>query len=270
MPKFAANLSWLFTELDFMDRFAAAAGAGFKGVECLFPYDYAAADVASQLTEHGLEQALINASPGDWQGGERGLGCLPGRQDDFRAAIDQAVDYANRIGCRRVHVMAGLAPGDVSPAELQAIYTENLSVAADLGGAAGIRVLIEPINTVDMPGYFLSFPDQAAAIMADVASPHLAMQFDIYHAGMQGLDIAGQINRHLSLIGHFQIAGLPGRGEPIGGDIDCPALFQLIDGLGYDGWIGCEYRPRGSTEEGLAWARDYGIGHPTLLSHSSH
>lgn len=259
MPKFAANLSWLFTELDFMDRFAAAATAGFKGVECLFPYDHAANEIAAKLADHDLTQALINAPPGDWGGGERGLGCLPDRRQEFRSGMEKAVDYAVAIGCRRIHAMAGNTPDGIDPDELHAVYTDNLSFAAGLAGKAGIRLMIEPINRVDMPDYYLSRPDQAAAIIADVASPHLGLQFDIYHAGMEGLDIAGQIKQHFPIIGHFQVAGIPGRGEPVGGDVDYPALYHLIDELGYDGWIGCEYRPRGTTEDGLEWARDYGV-----------
>jgi len=262
MPKFAANLSWLFTNLDFKDRFAAAAGAGFTGVECLFPYDHAAAEVAELLHANGLEQVLINAPPGDWDSGERGIGCLPGRHDDFRRSVEQALAYAKRIECPRIHVMAGAVPDGVDPKKMQDQFIENLSFAADICGRAGVRVLIEPINTVDMPGYFLCHPDQAVAIIDEVASPHLALQFDIYHVAMMGLDIARHIKRHLPRVAHFQIAGMPGRNEPVGGDIDYPALFDLIDGLEYDGWVGCEYRPRESTLDGLGWLRDQGVKPP--------
>ncbi len=259
MPKLAANLSWLFTELDYMDRFAAAAGAGFKGVECLFPYDHGAAHVAARLADHGLEQVLINAPPGDWEGGERGLGCLPGCSDDFRASMEKAVEYAVKIGCPRIHAMAGIAPVDADPAILQGVFAKNLALAADLCGQAGITVMIEPINRTDMPGYFLSHPDQAAALIAEVASPHLGLQFDIYHAAMMGLDIAGHLKSHFAVIGHIQVAGFPGRGEPVAGDVDYPGVFDMIDGLGYSGWIGCEYRPLGTTLAGLSWAQSYGI-----------
>jgi len=265
MPKFAANLSWLFTELDFMDRFAAAAAAGFKGVECLFPYGHAAADIAAQLAHNELQQVLINAPPGDWDAGERGLGCLPGRRDDFRTAMERALDYATGIGCTRIHVMAGIAPTGADSAQLQDVLAENLAVAADLCRGTGVRVMIEPINTADMPGYFLSSPDRAAALIEAVASPHLKLQFDIYHAAMAGLDIAGQIKRHFPVIGHFQVAGMPGRGEPVEGDIEYPALFDLIDGLGYVGWIGCEYRPTGKTTNGFGWAVNYGIRSPARI-----
>ena len=248
MLKFAANLSWLFTELDFGDRFAAAAGAGFGG-----------ADVAERLTENSLELVLINAPPGDWGAGERGMGCLPGHRDEFRAALLMALDYASQTGCKRIHVMAGITPPDTDPAELQEIFTENLAVAAKMCGEAGVRVMIEPINSTDMPGYYLSSPDQAAALIDAVASPHLGLQFDVYHAAMSGLDIVSQIKSHFSVIGHFQIAGQPGRNEPVDCNIDYPALFDLIDGLGYEDWIGCEYRPAGKTKDGLGWARDYGI-----------
>jgi len=265
MPKFAANLSWLFTDLDFMDRFAAAAAAGFRGVECLFPYEYAAADIAAQLAHNGLRQVLINAPPGDWDAGERGLGCLPGRRDDFRAAMERALDYATGIGCTRIHVMAGITPSGADSAQVRDVFAENLAVAADLCRDTGVWVMIEPINKTDMPGYFLSSPDRAAALIDAVASPHLKLQFDIYHAAMSGLDIAGQIKRHFPAIGHFQVAGMPGRGEPVGGDIDYPALFDLIDGLGYEDWIGCEYRPTGKTMDGLGWAGMYGIRSPARI-----
>ena len=265
MPKLAANISWLFTELDFTDRFTAAADVGFKAVECLFPYEYASADMATRLKDNGLEQALINAPPGNWQDGERGLGCLPGRAKDFRDSIEKAIDYAVKIDCKRIHAMAGIAPVDADPVELQGVFVENLTHAASLCGQAGVRVMIEPINTIDMPGYYLSHPEQAAAIIADVSSPYLGLQFDIYHAAMSGLDIAGQIKRHFPIIGHFQVAGMPGRGEPVDCDVNFSALFELIDGLGYSDWIGCEYRPVGTSEEGLGWAQDYGINSPARI-----
>ncbi len=261
MPNFAANLHWLFTELDFMDRFAAASIAGFKGVECLFPYDHVASDVAAKLADHGLSQALINAPPGDWVRGERGLGCLPDRQDEFRKGLKKSVCYAEAIGCKRIHAMAGIAPDGADPERLQDVFIDNLSFAAALAGETGIRVMIEPINRIDMPGYYLSRPDQAAVIIEAVASPHLRMQFDIYHVGMEGLDISGQIERHFPVIDHFQVARIPGRGEPIGGDVDYRALFGMIDELGFQGWIGCEYRPEGRTEDGLEWIQEYGFSY---------
>ena len=256
MPKLAANLSWLFSDLAFKDRFAAAASAGFKGVECLFPYEYPTGDLAALLDDHGLQQVLINAPPGDWERGERGLGCLPGRQDDFRAAIELAIDYAGALKCPRIHAMAGIAPRNDQSRD---ILLENLAVAAQLCGRAGIRLLIEPINGMDMPGYYLNTPDQAAVLIERVASPHLSLQFDIYHVAMAGLDLGEQIERHFSLIDHFQIAGKPGRKEPVNCDIDTTTLFRQIDGLGYDGRIGCEYN---QTRLGFSWARDYGIKNP--------
>jgi len=248
LPKFAANLSWLFRELDFPERFAAAAGAGFRGVECLFPYDHDASEVAGLLKAHGLEMVLVNAPPGDWGLGERGLGSVAGREDAFRESIETAVEYAGHIGCKRVHVMAGIG-GD------RGTFTGNLAFATEACGREGIKVLIEPINPVDMPGYFLNSPATALKIIEDVASPHLGLQLDIYHTRMMGLAPADIIAGNLRVIAHMQIAGLPDRNEP---DFDYAALFARIDDLGYDGWIGCEYRPRAGTLEGLGW-----LAHPS-------
>ncbi|MHA1598703.1 MAG: hydroxypyruvate isomerase family protein [Alphaproteobacteria bacterium] len=246
MPKFAANLSWLFTELDFSDRFAAAAGAGFRGVECLFPYEQDAGDVAGFLADNDLQMVLINAPAGDWQMGARGLGSLPGREDDFRASISHAIDYAGRIGCRRLHVMAGIGGR-------RETFVDNLRLATEVCAGEGIKLLIEPINPVDMPGYFLDSPAQALTVIDEVDSPHLGLQLDIYHTRMMGLDPAEVIVGNLGLVSHMQVAGLPARNEPDDADFDYQGLFKLIDNIGYDGWIGCEYRPRAATLEGLGW-----------------
>jgi len=256
VPKLSANLSWLFTEVDFAARFGAAAEAGFKAVECLFPYELKAAEVARRLAQHNLQMVLINAPPGDWQGGERGLGCLAGRQADFRRALDRAIDYALAIGCPNIHIMAG-----IGGAEATSLYVENLHVAARACAAAGVRGLIEPINPVDMPGYFLNRPEQAMDILQAVSSPHLGLQLDLYHVARLGLDPGHVIDGCLDAIAHFQIAGMAGRHEPEDDDdINARALFKKIDALGYDGWIGCEYRPRTTTVTGLDWAAPYLVG----------
>ncbi len=253
MPKLSANLSWLFTELDFEDRFQAAAHAGFRGVECLFPYATPAARVARLLEAGGLEMALINAPPGDWESGDRGLGAVDGRQGDFMDSIEAAVAYAGAVGCRRVHVMAGIG-GD------RAVFVDNLRIAADICGRAGIKALIEPLNEIDMPGYFLGSAAQAMEIIWDVGSPNLGLQLDLYHVHMWGGDGAAAIDDCAGQIGHVQIAGAPGRAEPDSGALDYGPLLERLDNTGYDGWIGCEYRPRDGTLAGLGWASAYGIG----------
>lgn len=252
MPNFAANISWLFTEIDFPERFQAAAEAGFEGVECLFPYDMTASDYAAHLRELGLQAVLINAPPGDWENGERGLAALAGREADFKESVLEAIEYAVAIACPRVHIMAGVGEGAD-----WTLYIDNLKWASKVCGDAGIQTLIEPINTFDMPGYFLSLPDQAAGIIAEVQSPHLALQLDVYHVACMGLDPATTIQQYSDIVGHFQIAGVPGRHEPDTGELDYPALFEVIDGLGYSGWVGCEYTPQTTTRAGLSWFKAY-------------
>jgi len=252
VPNFAANLNWLFTEVDFLERFSAAAQAGFKAVECLFPYDFYAAEVSSRLRDHGLEIALINAPPGDWSAGERGLGCLAERQGEFRDSVRLAIDYANAVGCPKVHIMAGLAG-----VEANNLFIENLHFAAEACAAAGLKGLIEPINNIDMPGYFLTSPDQALDILDSVGSPALGLQLDLYHVARMGFNPYQAFVTCLDSIGHIQIAGVPKRQEPDEGVIDFPALFDRIDAAGYDGWVGCEYRPRTTTIAGLGWAKQY-------------
>ncbi len=259
MPRFAANLSMMFQELPFLERFEAAAKAGFKAVEFLFPYDYEAADIRRQLDHFGLRQALFNLPPGDWEKGERGLAALPGREQEFAASIDQAIAYAQALECSQVHVMAGLAL-DVPLEQASATYGANLRRAADRLQSWGIRALIEPLNSRDMPGYFLTTAEQAHLIIETVHHPNLFLQMDLYHAQIMGGDLAERTRAHWPLIRHIQIAGVPGRHEPDVGEINYPYLFDLLDELGYDGWVGCEYRPRGKTLDGLGWARRYGIG----------
>lgn len=257
MPRFAANLSMMYTEHDFLDRFAAAAKDGFQAVEYLFPYDHPAAEIRQRLDAHGLTQALFNAPPGDWAAGERGIAALPGRETEFRNAFAKALEYAAVIGNDRVHVMAGLVPADADRARCRAVYLVNLAYAAASAAAHGITVLIEPINTRDMPGYFLNRQDDAQAICQQVGAANLKVQFDCYHCQIVEGDIAKKLERDFGGIGHIQIAGVPERHEPDIGELNYPYLFDVIDRLGYTGWIGCEYRPRAGTSEGLGWLKPY-------------
>lgn len=264
MPRFAANLSMMYTEHPFAERFAAAARDGFKAVEFLFPYDYPVDILRQLLTDNGLQQALFNAPPGDWAGGERGLASLPGREDDFKRSIDAALEYARVLGNQKLHVMAGLIRPDQDRARHRALYLENLAYAARLAAAHGVTVTIEPINTRDIPGFFLNRQDEAQAICAEVAAENLQVQFDLYHCQIVEGDLAVKLQRDMARqpngfggIGHIQIAGVPGRHEPDVGEIHYPYLFELIDSLGYQGWIGCEYRPRAGTSEGLGWLQPW-------------
>ena len=256
MPRFAANLSWMYTELPFLDRFAAAAGDGFQAVECLFPYEHAPELLAGLLKAHGLRQVLFNAPSGDWAAGERGLACLPGRETEFRAGVVQALDCARVLGCSRIHVMAGLAQGD--PAMHWRTFAANLAWAAPLAEAMGIELLIEPINTRDMPHYFLNRQVQAHEMVLAIGAPNLKVQMDLYHCQVSEGEVATHLRRYLPTgrVAHLQIAGVPGRHEPDLGELDFTPLFELIDELGFNGWVGCEYRPHGAdTSAGLGWLR---------------
>ncbi len=257
MPRFAANLSMMYTEFDFLDRFAAAAQDGFQGVEYLFPYAWPAEQIAERLRRHGLQQVLFNAPPGDWDAGERGLASLPGCEDEFRAGIAQALAYAAALDCPRVHVMAGLLPEGADRARHRATYVANLRWACTEAEAAGRTLLLEPINTRDMPGYFLNRQDDAHALVAEVGAPNLAVQMDLYHCQIVEGDLTARLRRHLpsGRVGHLQIAGVPERHEPDTGEVNYPYLFGVIDALGYGGWIGCEYRPAAGTRAGLRWMK---------------
>jgi len=254
MPKFAANLSFLFADRPFSERFAAAAAAGFKGVEYLFPYDYPAHDVADWLRESDLEQVLFNLVPGDWAAGERGLACLPHRQGEFAESVEQALDYAMVLDCQRVHCMAGLRPAEANETELEATYIANLRHAADRLATICATVMIEPINSrIDMPGYWLDDVVQAFRLQQAIGRDNVKVQYDIYHAQIITGDLARTLEANIDRIGHIQIADNPGRHEPGTGEIHYPFLFDLLDRLGYDGWIGCEYKPLTTTEAGLGW-----------------
>jgi len=259
MPRFAANLSFLYGEHAFLDRFAAAREDGFEAVEYLFPYEHAPALLASRLSEHGLQQVLFNAPPGDWAAGDRGMACVPGREAEFRRAIDQALEYAAALQCPRMHVLAGLVPASADRGPLQALYVRNLAWAAQRAEDAGVSVLIEPINRRDMPGYFLNRQDHAHAIVEEVGAPNLQVQMDLYHCQIVEGDLAAKLQQYLpgGRVGHLQIAGVPDRGEPDVGEVNYPYLFELIDAIGYTGHIGCEYRPRAGTREGLGWLRRF-------------
>lgn len=247
MPRFAANLSMMFAERPFLDRFAAAAEAGFEAVEYLFPYDHAPEEVRYRLDAHGLAQALFNAPPGDWEDGERGLAALPGAEERFADAFRLALAYAEAIGPERLHVMAGLAEGDAA----RAAYLGNLRWAA--AAAGGRELLIEPINSRDMPGYHLSRLDDALGVIDAVGADNLRLQLDLYHCQIMEGDLTRRIESLRGVVGHVQIAGVPDRGEPDRGELAYGWLFETLDRIGYAGWVGCEYRPAGRTEDGLGW-----------------
>ncbi|WP_321890938.1 2-oxo-tetronate isomerase [Paraburkholderia tropica] len=257
MPRFAANLTMMYNEHAFLDRFAAAAHDGFDAVEYLFPYDHPAAEVKARLEENGLAQALFNAPPGDWAAGERGLAALPGREDEFRRGIDKALDYARVLGNRKLHVMAGIVASEDTRAQQRELYLKHLDYAAQAARGEGITILIEPINTRDMPDYLLNRQDDAHAICAEIGAANLQVQFDCYHCQITEGDLAVKLKRDIARIGHIQVAGVPERHEPDSGEINYPWLFSLIDELGYTGWIGCEYWPRAKASDGLGWIRPY-------------
>lgn len=247
MPKFAANLSMLFTEKPFLDRFQAAVEAGFTGLEYLFPYDYSPAEIKQRLDDHGLSQVLHNLPAGDWGAGDRGVGCNPYRVGEFRAGVEKAIEYATALGCKQVNCLAGIQPKDVSDEQARQTLVDNLRFAADKLKAAGILLLAEPINTRDIPGFFLNGTEQALAIFDEVGSDNLKLQYDIYHMQIMEGDLALTLEKHLARIAHVQLADSPGRHEPGTGEINYPFLFDHLDRLGYDGWIGCEYKPRTTT-----------------------
>ena len=253
MPRFAANLTMLFGEVPFLDRFEAAARAGFRGVEYPFPYEWPAAELRARLDRHGLVQALHNLPAGDWGKGERGIACLPGRVEEFRAGVARAAEYAAALGCPRVNCLAGIAPAGADPARLRETLVGNLRFAAARLGDAGIRLLVEPINTRDMPGFFLHRTAQALSVLDEVGAPEVGLQYDAYHMQVMEGDLARTLEGCLPRIGHVQIADVPGRHEPGTGEIHYPFLFALLDRLGYAGWVGCEYRPAGTPVGGLGW-----------------
>ena len=257
MPKFAANLSMLFPEVPFLDRFAAAAKAGFTGVEYLSPYGFAKDELAERLRTNGLTQVLFNLPAGDWDKGERGIACHPDRVNEFQDGVGKAIDYASALGCKQVNCLAGIAPADVDPDKVRRTFVDNVRFAADKLKDAGIALLIEPVNTLDIPGFYLNHTAQALSVIEDASSGNIFLQYDIYHMQIMEGDLARTIERTLPKIRHIQLADNPGRYEPGTGEINYGFLFGHLDRIGYGGWIGCEYKPRTTTNDGLGWFTPY-------------
>ena len=273
MPNFAANLSMMYVELPFLDRFEAAAKDGFKAVEYLFPYAFEAKELASRLKNNGLQQVLFNLPPGvvdaksideAWNTGTRGIACLAGREAEFAAGTDLALRYAEALDCPRLHMMAGLVPAEKNKLDVRETYINNTKAASQLVAKQGINLLLEPINTRDIPGFFLNRQDEAHALITEIGQPNVKVQMDLYHCQIVEGDVAMKIRQYLPTgnVGHFQIAGVPERQEPDIGEMNYPYLFDLIDSLGYDGWIGCEYKPKlggqpNGTSSGLGWLQPY-------------
>ncbi len=257
MTKLCANLSMLFNEYAFLDRFAAAAKAGFKGVEYLFPYDFDAKVISEQLKQHQLTQVLFNLPAGDWAKGERGIAVLPDRVDEFKAGVERAIQYATVLGCKQVNVLAGIAPKDTDPAVLEATFVSNIRYAADRLEQAGIRLLIEAINTFDIKGFYVNGTQQTLDLIKKSGSKNIYFQYDIYHMQRMEGELAATIKQNLAQIAHLQLADNPGRHEPGTGEINYPFLLNFIKEAGYQGWIGCEYNPAAETEKGLSWAKAY-------------
>ena len=259
MLKLAANLSMMFNETHFLDRFALAAQSGFKAVEFLFPYDFAASELRARLDDNGLTQALFNMPPGDWAAGERGIASLPGREQEFRDGVKKALDYATALNCRLVHVMAGIPPAGTHPVTAASRYAANIAWAAELAQEAGVKLVLEPINHRDMPGFHLNTMGQAAAVIAAIGADKVGLQFDIYHCQVTEGDITKRFEALLPIISHVQIADVPARHEPGTGEIAWGFVFRRMVELGYDGYVGCEYRPKGETIAGLTWRAQFGV-----------
>jgi hydroxypyruvate isomerase len=272
MPKFAANLHYMFNEVPFLDRFAAAAKAGFKGVEFQVPYSFPKEVLAEQLAQHKLSMVLMDTTPGNWDAGERGIAALPGREEEFQRELENTIAYCVALKCETVHAIAGVVPEGISREAAEATFVENLRYAADRFAPHGITAVIEPINggrdliiggetytTYGMRGFFLNHTRDAVRIIEKADRKNLRLHLDVYHMQLTDGNLAETLQQTLPLLQHLQIAGVPGRNEPDRGEINYPFLFDLIDRLGYDGWVGCEYKPLGATLEGLRWAQPYGI-----------
>jgi len=257
MPKFAANLTMLFNEVEFLDRFKEAAGAGFNGVEYLFPYGFDKAELRDQLDRHKLVQVLHNLPAGDWEAGERGIACHPDRVTEFQDGVGQAIEYATALVCKQINCLAGITPDGADPDTLRETLIGNLRFAAEKLEQVDIKLLAEPINTRDIPGFYLHNTQQALDIFDEVGSSNLFLQYDIYHMQIMEGDLAPTIEKHINRIAHMQLADNPGRHEPGTGEINYTFLFDFIDQIGYDGWIGCEYKPKTKTHPGLAWLKDH-------------
>lgn len=255
MPRFAANISMMFTELPFLDRISAASQHGFDAVEFLFPYAHAASEIAARLQANTIKNILFNMPPGDWDANERGIAALPGREDEFREGVQEAIAYAKVLQTPNLHAMAGLVSENMNSYSCRRTFMENLAYAAQQCAPYGINVLIEPINARDMPGYFLHSQDTAHSIVEEIGEPNLKVQMDFYHAQIMEGDVSMTFKNHRSRIGHIQIAGVPDRHEPDTGELNYEHVFKLLDDTGYDGWVGCEYRPAQETSQGLDWFR---------------
>ena len=255
MPKFAANLTMLFNEVPFLERFEPAARAGFKAVEFLFPYAFTADEIKRRLDANGLQLVLHNLPAGNWEAGERGVACLPDRAPEFRSGVTRAIEYAQALGVGQLNCLAGKAPAGVSDAVLRATLVENLAFAAAQLKRAGLKLLIEPVNTFDIPGFYLNRTGQAAGILLEVGADNAYLQYDIYHAQRMEGELAATMQKYLPSIAHVQLADNPGRNEPGTGEINYPFLFAHLERIGYDGWIGCEYKPATTTEAGLGWLK---------------
>jgi hydroxypyruvate isomerase len=259
MPKLAANLTMLFNEVGFLDRFGEAARAGFRGVEFLFPYAFKPGQIAEQLDANGLELVLHNLPAGNWEAGERGIACHPGRKAEFQDGVGRAIEYAKALGVTRLNCLAGIKPQDVTPGEAYGTLVDNLKFAAGALKAEGIHLLVEPINTFDIPGFFLSGTRQALEIIRETGSDNLFVQYDIYHMQRMEGELAATIKANLPKIAHIQLADNPGRFEPGTGEINYRYLFGMLDEIGYAGWIGCEYKPKAGTAAGLGWIAEHGL-----------
>lgn len=257
MPRFAANLTMLFTEVPFLDRFARAAKAGFRSVEFLFPYAWPAAEIRERLDSHGLELVLHNLPAGNWDAGERGIACHPDRVAEFREGVERAIAYAGVLSVPRLNCLAGIAPAGADPRLLRSTLVANLRHAAGELRKADLALLVEPINTYDIPGFYLSRTQQALDILDEVDAPNALLQYDIYHAQRTEGELAATLQKHLARIGHIQLADNPGRHEPGSGEINYAFLLAHLDRIGYAGWIGCEYKPAARTEDGLHWRQQY-------------
>lgn len=257
MPRFAANLTLLFTEVSFLERFERAARAGFTAVEFLFPYAWPAQEIKARLDAHGLQLVLHNLPPGDWDAGDRGLACHPGRVQAFRASVATGIRYAQALGVSQLHCLAGKAPAGVNEALIHQTLVANLRYCAGEFKQAGLNMLLEPINSYDMPGYVVNRTTQAVAILDEVGADNAFVQYDIYHAQRTEGELAATVQRHLRRIGHMQLADNPGRHEPGTGEINFAFLFSHLDHIGYTGWIGCEYHPAAQTETGLGWLQSH-------------
>ena len=253
MPRFAANLTMLFTEHPFLDRFQHAAKAGFKAVEFLFPYAFTVAEIRQRLDTHQLQLVLHNLPAGNWDAGERGIACHPDRVVEFRDGVAKAITYAKALGVKQLNCLAGKTPAGVSEAVVRQTFVDNLRYAAAELKQHGLKLLVEPVNTVDIPGFYLNRTAQALAVLDDVGADNAFVQYDIYHAQRMEGELAATMQKHLARIGHIQLADNPGRNEPGTGEINYPFLFAHLDRIGYDGWIGCEYKPATTTDAGLGW-----------------